>query len=285
MDGDTQAVLAGEFWCKQMANGKAAYAGSADLRAATRKAAILVPDSEYNIASAQHLQSVINACDKQGAVIKTYSPDTSQAATQATTLASQAKQSGVTSLLYFTDPILPVYLTPQLTSQAYFPENVTVGSGFLDYDTLGQLYDQQQWVNAFGLGNLAQSQPVEGTDCYAAYKDGGGAGTPYLACDGAQSYFSTVAAGLQQAGAALNPGTFERGLLTIPAWGGDKLHTLVQYGPGDYTGQSDVRETYWSTTATSPVNGKAGAYLPLQSGTRFRAGTFPRALLAIPGRS
>ena len=70
----------------------------------------------------------------------------------------------------------------------------------------------------------------------------------FISADGTQSYFSVLAAGLQQAGAKLDPGTFERGLLTLPAFGGDRLHTKVQYGAGDYTGQADVRMTYWSTT-------------------------------------
>ena len=286
MDGDTQAVLAGEFYCKQLANQNAQFAGDAALRSKPRSAQILVPDSEGTVATAQRLQAIINSCDTAGgATIKTYSQDTSQAASQTTTLASQAKQNGITTLLYFTDPVMPIYLTPQLTAQNYFPENVTVGSNFLDYDPLGQLYDQRQWVNAFGLGNLAQSQPPTQQDANAAYVAGGGKDTLYVSADGAQSYFSVLAAGLQQSGARLDPGTFERGVLTLPAWGGDPFHSLVQFGPGDYTGQSDVRVSYWDPSATSPINGEQGAYLPLDGGKRHPVGSFTQQPLSIPGRS
>jgi hypothetical protein len=286
MDGDTQAVLAGEFYCKQLANRPASFAGDATLRTAARKAEILVPDSPETVEPAQRLQSLINSCDHGGgAVIKTYAQDTSQAASQTTTLASQAKQNGITTLIYFTDPVLPIYLTPQLTAQSYYPENVTVGSNYLDYDTFGQLYDQRQWVNAFGLGDLPQSQPPAQQDASAAWHDGGGQGAPFASADGIQAYFSVLAAGLQQAGPQLDPGTFERGVLTLPAYGGDPLHSLVKFGAGDYTGVSDVRVTYWDANATSPVNGKQGAYAPLDGGRRFGVGQFPRTALSIPGRS
>lgn len=286
MDGDTQAVLAGEFYCKQLANHAASFAGDATLRGTARKAEILVPDSPETVEPAQRLQSLINSCDHGGgAVIKTYAQDTSQAASQTTTLASQAKQNGITTLIYFTDPVLPIYLTPQLTAQSYYPENVTVGSNYLDYDTFGQLYDQRQWANAFGLGDLPQSQPPSQQDASAAWHDGGGQGEPFASADGIQAYFSVLAAGLQQAGPQLDPGTFERGVLTLPPYGGDALHSLVKFGAGDYTAVSDVRVTYWNPSATSPVNGKQGAYAALDGGRRFGVGQLPRAPLTIPGRS
>ena len=74
-------------------------------------------------------------------------------------------------------------------------------------------------------------------------------------------------------------------LARSPAYGGDRLHTLVQFGAGDYTAQSDVRMTYWDGSATSPINGKQGAYLPLDGGRRHAVGTFASQPLALPGRS
>ncbi|MEO6203874.1 MAG: hypothetical protein ABIO67_00590 [Mycobacteriales bacterium] len=284
MDGDTQVAFAAEQYCKRLANNKAVFAGDATLRGTVRKAEILVPDSEQTVATAQRLQAKINACDKNGAVIKSYSQDTSQAASQSTTLASQAKQSGITTFLWLTDPVTPIFLTPQMTSQNYFPENVILGANYLDFDPLAQLYDGRQWANAFGLGNLAESQALKTKDGYAAYRDGGGTADLYVSADGAQSYLSIVAAGLQQAGARLDPGTFERGMLTLPAYGGDRSHTLVKFGAGDYTGQSDVRTTYWDANATSPENGKRGAYKPLDGGRRFGLGALPSTRYALPGR-
>src|ERR1044071_4656878 len=111
MDGDTQAMLAGEWYCKELANRKAIYAGEADIRGKARAAEVLTEDTPEHVETAQRLAAIINRCDRGGgATVKTYSPDTSQAVVQSTTLASQAKQSGITTVLYSSDPVFPVYL-------------------------------------------------------------------------------------------------------------------------------------------------------------------------------
>jgi hypothetical protein len=285
MDGDTQAELTGEWYCKELANRKATYAGSASLRAKARTAEILVEDTPEHVAAAQHLASIINNCDHGGgAIIKTFSPDTSQAVIQTTTLASQAKQSGITTLLYFTDPVLPVFLTKQLTDQNYYPENVLVGSGYLDFDPLGQLYDKKQWADAFGLGDLGDMGSPSVYDAGAVYRATHGSQQEFNGADNIQSFFSELCAGLQQAGADLNPGTFEHAMLTLPSWGGTRYHSLIKYGPGDYTGVSDARLVYWDPTRRSPVNGKAGTYVALNGGKRYTLGQFPSQTFTIPGR-
>jgi len=285
MDGDFQAELTGEWYCKEMANSKARYAGSANLRAKARTAEILTDDTPEHVSAAQHLGAIINHCDHGGgAVIKTFSPDTSQAVIQSTTLASQAKQSGITSLLYFTDPVLPVFLTKQLTDQNYFPENVLVGSGYLDFDGLAQLYDQRQWANAFGPGDVADMASPSHYDAAAMYRSTHGSMPEFSSADNFQAFFSELAAGLQQSGANLNPGTFEHAMLTLPAWGGDRYHSLIKYGPNDYTGVSDARLVYWDRSRRSPVNGKTGTYVALHAGHRYTLGQLPSGAFTIPGR-
>lgn len=281
MDGDTQAVLAGEFYCKELAGRKASLAGSADLKAKTRSAEILTDDTPEHVAAAQHLQAVINHCDpSHGAVVKTFSPDTGQAVVEASTLASQAKQSGITTLLYFTDPILPVYLTPQLNDQSYYPENVTVGSGYLDYDPLGQLYNANQWKNAFGIGDLPDMAPQSAYDAAAVYRNTHGSQSEFLSADNIQSFLSILGTAIQQAGPTLNPSTFQRSILTMPAWGGSRYHPMIKFGAGDYTGVSDVRLIYWDPNKTSPINGKHGSYVALDSGRRYGVGQIPNRAFA-----
>ncbi|HWB68116.1 MAG TPA: hypothetical protein VG708_14940 [Mycobacteriales bacterium] len=284
MDGDTQAVLAGEYYCKELANRPARYAGPA-LRSKPRKAEILVEDTPEHVVAAQHLQAIIDHCDHGGgAVIKTFAPDTGQAVVQTTTLASQAKQSGITTLLYFTDPVFPVYLTPQLTAQDYFPENVVIGSSYLDFDELGQLYSKQQWAHAFGLGDLPDMSSLSNYDAGAVYRSTHGKLGPFVSANNMQGDLSVLAAGLQQAGPTLNPATFQRAVLTLPAWGGSRYHALVKYGAGDYTGVSDVRRIYWDPSRRSPVDGKPGTYVALDNGRRYTIGQLPSGTFTIPGR-
>ncbi len=285
MDGDTQAEITGEWYCKQLAHRDAIYAGEASLRSKRRTAEVLVDDTPEHVEAAQHLASIINGCDHGGgAVIKTFSPDTSQAVVQSTTLASQAKQSGITTIIYFTDPVLPVFLTQQMTQQNYYPENVITGGGYSDFDALAQLYSKSQWKNAFGLGDLPDMSTPSHYDAGAVYRSTKGAFGPFTSADNIQGFFSVLAAGLQQAGANLNPVTFERAVLSLPAWGGTRYHSLIKFGAGDFTAVSDARIVFWDPTKRSPINGKAGSYVALNAGRRYTLGQFPATTFRIPGR-
>ncbi|HWC33415.1 MAG TPA: hypothetical protein VG650_01185 [Mycobacteriales bacterium] len=285
MDGDTQAELTGEWYCKELANRKATYAGEADLRGKPRSAEVLSEDTPEHVEAANRLAAIINHCDHGGgATVKTYSPDTSQAVVQSTTLASQAKQNGITTMLYFTDPVFPVYLTPQMTNQNYFPENVVVGSAYLDFDALAQLYNAQQWKNAFGLGDLPDMAPLSHYDSGAVYRSTHGSQGPFISAANIQGFFTVLAAGLQQAGPTLNPTSFESGVLTLPAVGGSRYHSLIKFGAGDLTGVSDARIIFWDPSKRSPVNGKAGTYVALDHGRRYTLGAVPSRTFTIPGR-
>ncbi|HWA64948.1 MAG TPA: hypothetical protein VG899_01085 [Mycobacteriales bacterium] len=286
MDGDTQAELTGEWYCKELANRDAVYAGEASLRDKPRSAEILTEDTPEHLQVAEHLAAIINSCDHGGgATVKSYSPDTGEAVVQSTTLASQAKQNGITTLLYFTDPVFPVYLTPQLTDQGYFPENVVVGSAYLDFDSLAQLYNAQQWKNAFGLGDLPNMAAISSYDSGAVYRSTHGSDAPFISAANIQGFFSVLAAGLQQAGPHLTAVNFESGVLSLPPLGGSPNHALIKFGPDDFTGVSDARIIYWDPARHSPVNGKAGTYVSLNGGKRYALGQLPTGTFKIPGRS
>ena len=285
MDGDTQAELTGEWYCKQLANRKATYAGEADLRGKPRAAEVLTEDTPEHVETAQRLAAIINKCDHGGgATVKAYSPDTGQAVVQSTTLASQAKQNGITTLLYFTDPVFPVYLTPQLTSQNYFPENVVVGSAYMDFDNLAQLYDKRQWPHAFGMGDLPDMATLSSYDAGAVYRTTHGSLGPFVSAANIQGYFTVLGAGLQQAGPTLNAVNFERGVLTLPPVGGSRFHSLIKFGGNDFTGVSDARIMYWNPSKRSQVDGKPGSYVAVDNGRRYSLGQVPNHTFKIPGR-
>lgn len=283
MGGQYQAELAGEYWCKKLAGHRAQYAGDAALQQQQRKTAIIVQENELNRASAEHLKSIIDRCDPNGAIIDTYAADTTTAASQSTSAIARFKQEGITSVLWFSDPVAPVYFTQQCTQQNYFPEHVLVGSGLLDYDAIAQRYDQRQWRHAFGPSDIADWPGLENTDGAAVWRRGGGEGRPpYDGVDLPWSYLAIIAAGVQQAGPNLNPATFERGVLTLPATGGSRYEPLADFGRGDYTAASDAREVYWDPNATSPINGERGAYVSLNNGKRYTYGEWPSGEPNLP---
>jgi hypothetical protein len=282
MGGDFQAQLTGEYWCKKLAGKKARYAGSSDLRAKVRKAAVFYPQTSVNTEPAKHLQQIMKSCGTE-VVDVPYSPDTATASSQATSQVAAAKNAGATSVLYFSDPIGPAFGTKAMTSQAWFPEHVLVGSGLIDYDILARLYDRQQWVHAFGPSDTVVYKPLGQQEASVTWRAAGRSGNAYSSAQLQWSYWAVIAAGIQMAGPRLDPGTFEQALLSGrvdgPQWGRSHNPNIswVHFAPGDYTATSDAKEVYWDPDATSPIDGKAGAYVALRSGRRYALGQW------IPG--
>ncbi|HTL22732.1 MAG TPA: ABC transporter substrate-binding protein, partial [Mycobacteriales bacterium] len=289
MGGDTQAVITGEYWCKKLAGKKARYAGSADLQAKVRKAAVFFPQTSVNTEPAQHLARIMRGCGTEVTEIP-YSPDTATASSQATSQVAQAKNSGATTVLYFSDPIAPAFGTKAMTTQSWFPEHVLVGSGLLDYDVLARLYDPQQWVHAFGPSNVVVYRPLSQQESAITWRAAGNTGTPYTSAQLPWGYWAAVAAGIQMAGPSLTPLTFEAALLsgrvdTLPWTTARDPHTSwTHFGSGDYTAGSDQKQCYWDPNATSTIDGKTGAYVALDGGRRYRPGEWTAGEPVLPGR-
>ncbi|MEA2682565.1 MAG: hypothetical protein QOK05_893, partial [Chloroflexota bacterium] len=292
MGGDSQAEITGEYWCKRLANKPAKFAGDepgSTLRTKVRKVAIITQDTPVNKPSGQHLADVIHKCDPNFDMrdFIQYSPDISTATQQANTQVAQLKADNVTSVLFFGDPIAPLYFTKACSSQQWYPEHVLVGSGLIDYDVLGRLYDSEQWKHAFGPSDIPTPLPLDKSDAAIVWHAAGNPGPIYSAANLPWSYFNTMANGLELAGPHLDPGTLERGALTAPPLNDyrqthDQYHALTVFRPGKYTAITDQREVYWDANATSLVDGQKGAYVPLNNGARYAPGTWPSGEPTLP---
>jgi hypothetical protein len=289
MGGDTQAEITGEYWCKKLAGKKARYAGSSDLQAKVRKVALFYVNTPVNVPPAQHLAKIIRGCGTEVEEVR-YEPDTATASSQATSQVAQAKNSGATTVMYFSDPIGPAFGTKAMTTQNWFPEHVLVGSGLIDYDVLARLYDPQQWVHAFGPSNVVVYRPRSQQESAITWRAAGNKGTPYTSAQLPWSYWAVVAAGIQMAGPSLTPLTFESALLsgrvdTLPWTSTHDSHTAwTHFGSGDYTAGSDQKQCYWDPNAISTIDGKTGAYVALDAGRRYRPGEWTPGEPVLPGR-
>lgn len=283
MDGTRTASNIADYWCKKMAGKNATLAGDPALRTKRRKLGILTQAFPVTKKNALDLYGMVTGgkCGtKADAAEPVYTPsDIAQGQQTANVAVQKLKAEGVTTLVIISDPINPTFTTTAATRQQWFPEHLLAGSGVIDYDPLGRLYDQSQWRNAFGPGHLADPAPPERTDAYRAAADVGvrdnGAGNLIFA------YMSLVAAQVQMAGPDLKPLNVERGMLSLPPSGGweatkNPLAILIKYGPGDYTAIEDSRHTYWDPNAISKIDGKPGAYVALEGGRRFEIGKWPR---------
>jgi hypothetical protein len=282
MGGDVQAELAGEFWCSALAGRKAIYAGGV-LRTQIRKVAVVYPNANTVTASAKHLEAIINKCDPRGALDAPYSSNTSTAASQSTADTAREKAAGVTSIIWMSDPIAPAYGTVAQNEQRWQPEEILAGGELVDYDPLAQTYNSNVWKHAFGLSDLANAAPVTSVDAGVIWREEGHSGAPNSSANLLTTYALAVAGGIQAAGPVLTPLKYEAGLLSLPgydAWSQwhNPLLTYLKWGPGDYTGISDVRLVYWDPNAVSNYNHKRGAYIPLHGGQRYQIGQLPKSI-------
>ena len=288
MGGDVQADYAGSWYCRRLANKKARFAGDASLRAKVRKVSVIYPDSAQTTPSAQRLMNIIKQCAGKNAVYDgKYSSDTSTAAQQATTNTANTKAAGVTTVLWFSDPIAPAYGTKAQSSQRWHPEEVLAGSGLVDYDALAQAYDQGEWAHAFGPSDLGKAVDIMQVDAGLIWKAQGRSGKPNGSANLLTTYELSLVSGIMAAGPKLTPLSYEYGLLTAPGydqwnkWHDPRL-VFVDWGRSDYSGISDIREVYWDPNAPSPTNGSRGAYVPLNGGRRYQLADIPRGEPKLP---
>jgi hypothetical protein len=282
MDGTRTVQHLADYWCKKMQGKNATLAGDPVLRNTKRKLGILTQDFPVTRKNATDLYALVTGgmCGSRAdAAEPVYTPsDIAQGQQTANVAVQRLKAEGVTTLVIISDPINPTFTTSAATRQQWYPEHLLAGSGLIDYDLLGRLYDQSQWRNAFGPGHLAEPVPPAQTDEAKAAADVGvsynGAGALIFA------YMNQVATLIQRSGPVLNPSNAERGMLTLPPAGGwdatkNPRSYLIKYGPGDYTAIEDSRHTFWDPGARSKVDGKPGAYVAFEGGRRFPVGGWP----------
>jgi hypothetical protein len=296
MDGSQSADFIADYACKKLVGRHPDHAGTVihatigTRDSVTRKIGIISPEIPADTATAQRAIDEIRACGGGDAAVDhpfTYKSDINSATTQTEATVAALIQNKVTTIVCMCDPIAPVFLTQGLSSQRYFPEHVLPGLGLLDYDLLGQLYDPQQWQHAFGPSQLANPTTLDNSDPGRVWQAMGQAGHPCgnNGCGLPWAYLGFTAEALQQTGPNLNPLTFEQGVLAnTPPSGGSGLLYLMNFGPGDYTGVGDEREVYWDPTATTPIDGSKGAYVPVGGDQRYQLGQFGTTLDGIPVR-
>lgn len=284
MDGTRTVRNVAEYWCQKMQGKNAALAGDPALRVKKRKLGILTQDFPVTRKNAADLQKLVSGgmCGTPADVAPPlYTPSNiAEAQTTADTVAQKFEAEGVTTLVILADPINPAYTSSGCTRQQWYPEHLIAGQGLIDYDLLGRLYDQTQWVNAFGPGHLAEPIPFNQSDAARAAADVGVTGI-YSGANLLYAYMSLVATQIQMAGPRLTPTNVERGMFSLPAGGGwartkNPASVLIKFGQGDYTAIEDSRHTFWDPQAVSKIDGRPGAYRALAGGQRWEIGTWPR---------
>jgi hypothetical protein len=210
-----------------------------------------------------------------------YQLDLGTMSNQAQNLIPKMKAAGVTTILCGCDPIMPVFLSGEMNREQYYPEFIIVGTALTDTDIVGQLWNQNEAVHAFGVSSLQSPVPSTQTIAYEAYKTVR-SDEPAFTVDLIYYQMEQMAIGIQMAGPNLTPATFQQGMFAYPPKVGP--FGLWEYGPHDYTAANDVREIYWDSTKTSTYNNKPGAFVETFPGQRWKQGQIPAGDPPIPVR-
>jgi hypothetical protein len=290
--GSQGADYVSEYYCKKLAAKNASNAGpvihtSIGGRNTPRKVGLIVPDNGNNasVPNARRAQAAIKACTggKENPPIFTYQSDINRAQEQTRVTVAGLINAKVTSVVCMCDAIAPVFLTSGMTQNSYFPEHVLPSANLLDYDVLGRLYDPAQWAHAFGPSQLQTPVPFSQSDAAKIWRASGRPGEPCASCNLVTGYVNFIGGMIQGAGPGFSPLAVEAAYVgqrySRGGWvesKGDPTVYLIRFGPEDYHAISDYREVYWDGTARSEIDGKNGAYVPMNGGKRYASGELGR---------
>lgn len=288
--GTEGADQVAEYYCKKLAGRPASNAGriihpTIGDRSTKRRLGVIVPDNGNGASTpnGRRVQQKVKECSGEDVAMFTYASDINRAEEQTRVTVAGLINAKVTTVACMCDAIAPVFMTNGMTRNNYFPEHLLPGANLLDYDVLGRLYDPAQWAHAFGPSQLVNPVPFDQSDATRIWRAAGNSGQPCASCNLITGYVNLVGGMIQAAGPNLNPLTVERGLVGANYRRGGWAETrgnpgvyLIKFGPGDYNAISDYREVYWDAAARSEIDGKSGAYVPIDGGRRYDLGEIGR---------
>ncbi len=310
--GDLMAKYVAEWYCKRLYNRPAKWAGttgtdartqnppSDDIRSKTRVLGVISTDDPENVNTIkQVLKPELAKCGATVAHEFYYAQDIARAEEQRR-LGNQKMRENPesTTIMCFCDAVAPVFLYRTAQEQAYFPEQIIVGTGGNDSDAVGQSYDTgstlcpdcHQYENAFGLRSIGALQRFTNNEAVRMYRMMGGKlfgngdnekqWDTYKTAISDMNYYFLLASLLQGAGPQLVPANVEKGAFAQGYRGGfadiNDLHINRRgFKPGHYGWISDVDQVYWSQTSKSEAMGNnKGSYVNID-GRRFEQGELP----------
>lgn len=255
LSGSTWAGWARNVVCQRLAGAPADFAGDPALRTKERVFGLVAVEFPTWLATADEIaDGIASQCGVRMARRASYAEDLGSLQQDASSIAAQMEAAGVTTLICFCDPLMPIFLTDAASRQDYRPEWIVQNQ----YDPIAQVVDQSQYAHAIAPGPA--TAPRARSEAYAAYKLADPNGEPasiYYAA--AYETLLHLAAAVQAAGPNLNPATFRAGVFAHPGGTGD--FGVWAGGPGRYTPIVAVPIVRWDPDAVG-INGARGTWAP-----------------------
>jgi hypothetical protein len=205
----------------------------------------------------------------------------------ARTMVAKLKDAGVTTVIFYGDPLTPSALTEEATAQDYRPEWILGPSVLADTTIFARGNDGEQWSHGFGMALNPARGEREVTDAFRVYRWAYGEEAPNNTVSLLEPPVRTMFAGIHMAGENLTPETFRDGLLRVPVGGGGPTTPQTTRGEHgvwptfDWGGVDDVGILWWDPTATGEDesgNAGQGMYRYANGGQRYTLGELPGSI-------
>ncbi len=250
----------GNLTCQRLDGMKAIFAPDKTLAAKNRVFGLVHPDNPEYVNVANVIKGVLSRCGAKVTREVTYSINVAQFQTQSQSIIAQMQAAGVTTMLCYCDPVVPIFLGNSAQSQNYYPEWVQPFWG----DGQAQ---QPYGGNWRGLMTAAGAWPDDQhNEAYRVFKLASGGKEP------AEIYYASaygtllqVFLGLQVAGPQLTASSMARASMALPDVTGF-LGTFKFANGHAYTPVSAAPVGWFDPTYTSPFDGQKGGYRDCDKG-------------------
>jgi hypothetical protein len=284
---DQGAALAAEMIGKLAGPGPAELAGDDAIQAQDRVYGLLhydTPDGDHE----QVFEALRDQLADNGIELATdieFTLDLARAQENARTNITQLKDAGVTTIIYYGDPLTPASLTKEATAQDYQPEWILGPNALMDTALFARQTDVQQWKNGFGIA-LTGARGAQETNGAFRIWDWAYGGLPP---DNRANILNigmliTVFPGIHLAGPELTPEAFRDGLYRYPPSGGGPTEVGTSRGDhgvwpdADWGGYDDAAIIWFDPAAEGEDevgNDGVGLYRYANGGQRYTLGEFP----------
>lgn len=264
ISGTGWAKWAANVVCQRMVGMPAVFAGDPGMHDKQRVFGLVGVEFPTWLQVADDIKARLKSqCGLEVAAFVTYSENLGTMQQDASSAVARMRDAGVTTVICFCDPLMPIFITQQASDQDYRPEWIFQNQ----YDAIDQQADQSQFAHAIAPG--PPLRPKEQTEAHAAYKLVDPDGEPRsLYFQAAYSTMLHVFGALQSAGPDLNPATYLRGVFSMPPSlpGGDLGDW--RYGPGAFTPVASTGVVWWKTDKPTQ-SGRPGGWVDCEGGVSF----------------
>ena len=263
---DFQAIGVADIICGRMAKMPAVFAGDPLLAKQTRSFGLVLSQQAQTADGGTN--QIPNLVKKEcGQTVRTYTYQGNPAsnASDASSIATQAKADGTTTLVLISDLLFAPNMTTAAVQSGYKPEWIVPT---LNRDQTARQMDATAVKSmVFVHPWKAQSYPANKASCYRIYKMGDPNGEPQSDQYAGATFDSNCVlllelfGALQAAGPRLTPATFGQGFFSLPASAGAGDFGAWSYAKDHYSPDSTYTLQYWNPSGTNPYDNGTGYYV------------------------